>query len=278
VTSGPAVRIGTTLPTFAPVAEPALLAARAAEAGGLDGVFAFDHLWPMGSPGRPALWSFGVLAAVAARTDRVVLGPLVARVGLLPDDDLVTSFATLAAIAGRERVIAAVGTGDRLSAAENLAYRLGFPPAAERLAAASALVERLRGRGLTTWIGGRSGATLGAARDHADALNIWGATVAEVRQASAELASGAVRPHGEVPGVTWGGQVLVGRDEAGLATLRERFGARAGVVAGTVPEVASHLRALADAGARWCVCAPLDYLADPVGAVETLCLVAGAVR
>ena len=83
------LRIGVTLPTFTAEARAALLSAAVAEGGGLDGVFAFDHLWPIGRPGRPALWCFGVLAAVAASTRRIALGPLVARVHLLNDDDLV---------------------------------------------------------------------------------------------------------------------------------------------------------------------------------------------
>ena len=51
------MRIGITLPQFADAAEGALEAARTAESSGIDGVFCFDHLWPMGRPDRPALSS-----------------------------------------------------------------------------------------------------------------------------------------------------------------------------------------------------------------------------
>ena len=48
------VRIGVTLPSFREDAS-AVDAAILAERLGLDGVFVFDHLWPIGQPDRPAL-------------------------------------------------------------------------------------------------------------------------------------------------------------------------------------------------------------------------------
>ena len=83
------------LPIFHGSPDLALEVARQAEAAGIDGVFCYDHLWPMGAPGRPAMAPFPVLAAVAARTRRISLGTLVARVGLVPDEVLVAEFATL---------------------------------------------------------------------------------------------------------------------------------------------------------------------------------------
>jgi alkanesulfonate monooxygenase SsuD/methylene tetrahydromethanopterin reductase-like flavin-dependent oxidoreductase (luciferase family) len=266
---GSVPRVGATLPTFTVVADSALSAARVAEAGGLDGVFTFDHLWPMGRPDRPALWSFGVLGAVAATTSRICVGPLVARVGLLGDDDLVGAFRALLAIAGPDRVIAALGAGDSLSAAENLAYGVEYPPAATRLAAVGRLVACLLPLGLTAWVGGNSDAAGAVAHEHGVPRNLWAATIEEVAAAAAE--------YGHVP-LTWGGQVLVGRGEADVADLRARYGDRPGLVSGTVEQVAAQLRGLGRAGASWCVCAPLDYLARPEWAMETLCLVAEAVR
>jgi alkanesulfonate monooxygenase SsuD/methylene tetrahydromethanopterin reductase-like flavin-dependent oxidoreductase (luciferase family) len=262
-------RVGVTLPTFGATADAALAAAGVAEADGLDGVFAFDHLWPMGRPDRPALWSFGVLGAVAATTSRVRLGPLVARVGLLGDDDLVGAFRALLAIAGPDRVIAALGAGDSLSAAENLSYGVDYPPAAARLEAVGEVATRLRLLGLTAWIGGNSSAAGAVALQLGVPRNLWSATVEEVAEAAGE--------HGSVP-LTWAGQVLVGRDEADLDGLRAKHGDRPGLVSGTVENVAAHLGALGRAGAEWCVCAPLDYLVQPERATETLCLVAEAVR
>ena len=265
------LRVGATLPTFVDSIGPALAAARIADDGGLDGLFAFDHLWPMGSPGRPALWSFGALAAVAASTSTVTVGPLVARVGLLPDDDLVEAFRALISIAGsRERVIAALGAGDRLSAAENVAYGVAYPPAGVRLAHVGRTADRLAALGLDVWIGGNSDAAAEVAAAHAAARNLWGLTPEQVAKIGER--------EGHVPPMTWAGQVLIGRDESDLRRLRERFGDRPGLLAGTVGGVAADLTALGRAGASWCVCAPLDYLAEPERSIETVCLVAEAVR
>jgi len=266
----PAVRIGVSLPTFSRDARSSLAVAAVADAGGIDGVFAFDHLWPIGRPGRPALWSFGILAAVAASTTRVVVGPLVARVHLLDDDDLLAALRALVAVAGRERVIAAFGTGDRVSAGENRAYGVPYPSARVRLDAMAGLATRARAEGLEVWVGGRSPAVAAVARATGAVHNLWGATVEEV----AEAGSG----EGPVPLLTWGGQALIGRDESELADLRARYGDRPGLVAGTVGEVAARVDALGAAGARWCVLAPLDYLDQPERAAETVSLVAEAVR
>lgn len=258
--------LGVTLPTFSADGALPLTAARAAEDGGLDGVFAFDHLWPMGAPGRPALWSFAVLAAVAAATSRVRIGPLVARIGLFPERDMVRMFASLGGLAGRDRLIAGLGVGDHLSATENRAYGLPYPAAAERLAAAARVLDALRELGIETWMGARSPESVATAAG-ADALNTWGTSPDQVRALTARGGQ-----------VTWAGQVLVGRDRADLARLTDRYGSRPGVVTGTVETVARALGALGSAGARWCVLAPLDYLAEPRRSVETVCLVAEAVR
>jgi alkanesulfonate monooxygenase SsuD/methylene tetrahydromethanopterin reductase-like flavin-dependent oxidoreductase (luciferase family) len=127
------VRVGLTLPTFTPDGTLTARTARAAEAAGLDGVFVFDHLWPLGSPGRPALSGIPVLGAVASVTANVALGPLVARVGLLDDDRLVDALRTVDTISGRGRLLVGLGAGDHGSAQENLAYGLPFPPAGARL-------------------------------------------------------------------------------------------------------------------------------------------------
>src|SRR5688572_9181260 len=82
------IRLGVTLPVFASRPDTALAVAERAEAVGLDGVFVFDHLWPMNAPSRPALYGPAVLAAVAMRTERITLGTLVTRVAVRPWADL----------------------------------------------------------------------------------------------------------------------------------------------------------------------------------------------
>ena len=114
------MKLGVLLPTFRNGAEDALAFAAAAADAGVDGLFAYDHLWPMGSPTRPSLAPFPLLAAVAQRHD-VVVGPLVARVGLVGTSHLVEEYLTLERVAP-SRVICALGSGDKLSAAENEAY------------------------------------------------------------------------------------------------------------------------------------------------------------
>ena len=122
------MQVGITLPQFRDEADSALEAARRAEDLGIDGVFCFDHLWPMGQPGRPALSSGPLLGALAASTSTIAVGTLVARIGLLPDDVLVAVLSSLASMSGG-RLIAGIGTGDHLSRAENEAYGIPFEPA-----------------------------------------------------------------------------------------------------------------------------------------------------
>jgi alkanesulfonate monooxygenase SsuD/methylene tetrahydromethanopterin reductase-like flavin-dependent oxidoreductase (luciferase family) len=261
------MRVGITLPQFRHEVEPALDVARRAEDAGLDGVFVFDHLWPLGQPLRPALHSLTLLGALAAETGRVTLGPLVARVGLVPDALLVHQLVTLHRMVG-DRLIAALGTGDSANKDENQAYGIPFAPVAERLAAVRWCCGRLREAGVRTWVGGRSAAVRAAAAT-ADGWNAWGTDVVTFTAEATGVAPGRE--------LTWGGQVLVGRTQAQAATKLRAHGDRPGLFAGTVDDLAGHLRALAAAGASWAVCAPLDVGTDPA-AVEIVAEAAAACR
>lgn len=214
------MRVGVTLPTFRHDAS-ALDSARQAEALGLDGVFVFDHIWPLGSPERPALSCFPVLGAVAAVTERVFFGPLVARVGLVPDEVLVREMRSLDAMSSG-RLIGGLGTGDQKSADENLAYGIPPGPADERRLALRRCARRLVDLGIQVWVGGGSIATTEIAVELGPgvAVNLWEA------QPSA-LATLAARCE-----VTWGGPLE-----------------------GDVSEIAQGLRELESAGATWAVCA-----------------------
>src|SRR5581483_3956830 len=174
------VKVGVSLPQFRPDAEAAIVTARAAEAAGLDGVFVFDHLWPLGQPDRPVLQSWALLGALAAETGRVDVGPLVARVGLVPDAVLNHQFETLHRMVGA-RLIGGVGTGDRLSRAENVAFGVDYPSVEERLAQVAAACRHLRSLGARAWVGGRSAAIREVAAAEADGLNVWESTPDEVR-------------------------------------------------------------------------------------------------
>ncbi|MDQ4068588.1 MAG: LLM class flavin-dependent oxidoreductase [Actinomycetota bacterium] len=261
------MRIGVTLPQFRHDAQAAVDVARRAEAAGVDGVFVFDHLWPLGQRMRPALHSLTLLGALAAETERVVLGPLVARIGLVPDLLLVNTLLSLRRIAG-DRLVAGLGTGDSLNRDENEAYGIAFPPVSERVAAVAECCRRLRAAGVTTWLGGRSPALRRAAAE-ADGWNAWGVDVETFEAEAATIAPGVTR--------TWGGQVLIGRTGAEADAKLRTHGARPGLVWGTVDDLRRHLDGLVDAGASWAVCSPLDVGTDP-RAVEILAELSGAYR
>jgi len=261
------VRVGITLPQFRHDAEAALDVARRAEAAGLDGVFVFDHLWPLGQRQRPALHALTLLGALAAETQRVVLGPLVARVGLVPDAVLVHGLVSLHRMVG-DRLIAGLGTGDSLNREENEAYGIPFRPVAERVASIVTCCRQLRSAGVTTWVGGRSVAVRRAAAE-ADGWNGWGTDVDTFAADATGVAPGRA--------LTWGGQVLIGRTRAEADAKLRAHGGRPGLVSGTPDDLIGHLRGLAGAGATWAICAPLDVGTD-AGAVDLLADAAAACR
>jgi alkanesulfonate monooxygenase SsuD/methylene tetrahydromethanopterin reductase-like flavin-dependent oxidoreductase (luciferase family) len=177
------VKIGVLLPTFRDNTTDALAAADEAERAGLDGAFAFDHLWPIGSPTRPSFAPMPILSAVAARTERLHVGTLVARMALVGTPTLVERFLTLNSLAPG-RVIAGLGTGDELSRAEQIAYDTGYPSAEERWELLADALEALRGH-VDIWCGSGLPSTEEVARAHGATLNLWGATVARVRTVGA---------------------------------------------------------------------------------------------
>jgi Luciferase-like monooxygenase len=214
------VRIGVTLPQFEGPVGPALAAARRAEQLGLDGVFCFDHLWPLGQPGRPALSSAPLLGALAASTSTIWVGSLVARIGLVPDDVLASVFVSLATISNG-RMIAGIGTGDHLSRAENDAFGIPFEPADERRARLFEVAAAVLGHGLPVWVGGGLPKTVELAQDLGCPVNLWEGDPLRI----AELTAVGTE-------VTWGGPT--GR---------------------SVDQVSTQLGALAAAGVTWAVCA-----------------------
>ena len=260
------MRLGITLPQFRSDPEPALAVARSADQVGLDGVFVFDHLWPLGQPHRPALHSYELLAAIAVETSSISVGTLVARVGLLPDALFVHALLTLHQIAG-SRLVAGLGTGDLANRDENLAYGLDFAPMAERRARLVTCCRSLSEAGLTTWVAGLSpAARRSAVAGGARGWNGWGLDVASFATAATELAGTGIEP-------TWAGQVLIGRTREEADAKRAEHGTRPGLVWGTADDLRRHLDDLRAAGATWAVCAPLDVGRDPLVA-ETLALAA----
>jgi hypothetical protein len=231
------VKVGITLPQFVDDGGLALNAAHRAESLGIDGVFCFDHLWPMGQPGRPALSSGPLLGALTASTSVRTVGSLVARIGLLPDDALVAELTSLSTWSG-SRFIAGIGTGDHLSRKENEAFGIPFEPAEVRLSRVASVAAILRDRGIPVWIGGVHPDTTDIAARQSVGANLWEGDLDRV----AELAGSGVE-------VTWGGPV--------------------GEMAA---EAVARLSALAGAGATWAVCAwprSLEVVAEAAEAVRS---------
>ncbi|MGH9040894.1 MAG: LLM class flavin-dependent oxidoreductase, partial [Acidimicrobiia bacterium] len=120
------LRLGISLPSFRSEPDPVLAVAAAAEAAGLDGIFAYDHLFRFRGEAadaepRPALELTTTMAAVAAETERITVGSLVARATLRPTASLVAALDTLARIAPG-RLVAGLGSGDEQSDPENEAF------------------------------------------------------------------------------------------------------------------------------------------------------------
>ena len=219
------MKLGVLLPTFRGGVDDAFVLADEAAGSALDGVFAYDHLWPMGSPRRPSLAPFPLLAAIARRHDGLIVGPLVARVGLVSTDHLVGEFTTLERLAPG-RVVAALGAGDHLSAPENEAYGLAPQSPDERRdqmrEAALALAPVM-----PVWFGAGATATNDVARELGATLNLWDASVERVAE---EALNGPVNWAGPAPedlaarldalagaGATW----AILTPGASIATLRE---------------------------------------------------------
>lgn len=234
------MRIGVTLPSFREDAS-AVDAAVLAEQLGLDGVFVFDHLWPIGRPDRPALSAMPLLGAVAAATDRVTVGPLVARIGLLPDDVLVASLRSLDRISGG-RFVAGLGAGDRMSAQENIAYGIPYAPREDRLASLKGCAARLLDSGVTVWIGGRA-QTIEIARDVGAIVNLWDAGPDELASVRADYGTE----------VTWAGTAGQSSDNTG-GSRDNKGGSRDNKGQPSVGDIADHLTGIGVAGATWAVC------------------------
>ena len=282
--------LGVTLPQFSERPGPAVEACLDARGLGFGGVFVFDHLWPLGQPSRPALEGWTLLAALAAEVGRRPEGPgepqggapvdregsggfrvgtLVTRAGLRAPAMVARMAATVGQVAGAGAIVG-VGRGDLANRAENLAYGLPFWDAAERSRVLEATVAALRGPLAGTpppevWVGGTGPGALALSGRLADAWNGWARTPEELAAGLAAVRAEAERAGRDPATVaaTWGGQVLVAPDRREAADRLARWVAdrppaeAARVVAGDPATVLARLRALGNAGAAWCVLAPV---------------------
>lgn len=261
-------RVGLTLPSFREDPDIPIAVAVAADQAGLDGVFAYDHLFRVALDGtrRPALEVGALLGAVAVETERVMLGTLVLRATLRPPAALAVALDSVVRIGGN-RLIATLGAGDGQSRTENESYGLGFGTLAERVERLEATAAVLAGRGYPVWVGG-SARHVGGVAARADGWNRWGvdsATFAAELAAVRALAANAGRA-GDFTS-SWGGLVVVAATDGQAEAKARGLGAGPDVLVGGVERLATELGAFTDAGADWVIVGPIDS-SDPENATH----------
>jgi alkanesulfonate monooxygenase SsuD/methylene tetrahydromethanopterin reductase-like flavin-dependent oxidoreductase (luciferase family) len=253
------VKLGLALPSFVDDPDVPLEVVRRAEAAGLDGVFVYDHLWrDKPPPRRGAIECYTLLGAIAAETSRIHVGTLVTRATLRPPAVLAASLDTAQRVSGG-RVIAAVGSGDSESRAENEAFGLPFGDLNTRVQALMAAVQAIRGRGYPVWVGGAA-RTVREIVALADGWNAWGGTPEQFRDRAALVR--AVAPDATL---TWAGLAVLGRDDAHAVAKADGRSLGDDVVTGGPERVAARLRAYAREGAAWAILGPIDS-AEPENA------------
>jgi alkanesulfonate monooxygenase SsuD/methylene tetrahydromethanopterin reductase-like flavin-dependent oxidoreductase (luciferase family) len=272
------VRIGIQLPEVErDVRWPELQSmARAAEEAGFDSVWLGDHLLYRGD-GRPERgpWEcWTSLAAIAAVTERVTLGPLVACLAFHPPAVLAKMAATVDEVSGGRLVL---GVGAGWNAVEFAAFGLPFDRPVSRFADAFAIVrgmlagERVThgpvadavllprpARRVPLMVGSNGPRMLSLTLPHVDAWNTWWSDYGNAPEGFAGL-NARISEAAET----------AGRDPATLersACVLVAVGGGAGErpAGEDAPPVASealpaHLRALADAGADEAI-----LVADPI--------------
>jgi alkanesulfonate monooxygenase SsuD/methylene tetrahydromethanopterin reductase-like flavin-dependent oxidoreductase (luciferase family) len=259
------VRVALTLPSFVEDPEVPIGVATAAEAAGVHGVFVYDHLFRTGGDGnlRPAVECTALLGAIAAETRRIAIGTLVARATLRPPATLAAALDSAARIAG-PRLLVGIGAGDEESRPEMETFGLPFGDEADRVMALRAALRVVRGRGYPIWVGGRARHIGLVAAEGADGWNRWGATPETFARELGEIMGLCDRlgtePEKFVP--SWGGLVVLGRDERDAESKRARLNPRPGVMVGGPEQIAERLRPYLDAGARWLMLGPVDS-SDP---------------
>jgi probable F420-dependent oxidoreductase len=279
------LRVGIQLPEVErEVRWPEYLAmARAAEEGGFDSIWIGDHLLYRGDGARPERgpWeAWTLLAALAAATERIALGPLVACASFHPPGLIAKMAATIAEVSGGRFVL---GLGAGWSADEYRAFGIPYDHRVGRFEEAFAIIrgllagERvtLRGRWWQAedavllprpasppplMIGSNGPRMLSIALPHADAWNTWYAdfgNTAEGFAALNERISAAARDAGRDPAdVARSACALVRLD----SSTREREATPdAPPLEGSPDRIAAAVRELAQAGADEVI-----LVADPI--------------
>jgi probable F420-dependent oxidoreductase len=251
---------------------PELLSmARAAEEVGFDSVWVGDHLLYRGD-GRPERgpWdAWVVLSAIAAATERVRLGPLVACTAFHPPGILARMAASVDEVSGGRLVL---GIGAGWNETEFRAFGLPFDRRVARFAESFDVIRRLLDgervtfdgrfahvedalllppprRRIPLMVGSTGERMLTVALPVVDAWNTWfdlyGNTPVGFRNESARVDAIAERVGRAPAEIERSACVLVVLDGTGERTVPEGVAA----LEGPVDRIAEHLRALAEAGA-----------------------------
>ncbi|MCW3049700.1 MAG: Pyrimidine monooxygenase RutA [Solirubrobacterales bacterium] len=249
-----------------------LAMARAAEAAGFDSIWIGDHLLYRGD-GRAERgpWeAWTLMSALAAATERVDIGPLVACAGFHPPGLVAKMAATIAEISGG-RFVLALGAG--WNEPEFRAFGLPFDHRVSRFEEAFTIIRRLLGGERVTlrgryWqaddavlvpaparrprlmVGSNGPRMLAMTLPHVDAWNTWYEDYGNSPEGFARLndrVTDAAREAGREPG-----EIL--RSACVLVVLDRSAGERpitpnAPPVEGSPERIAATLRELADAGA-----------------------------
>ena len=246
--------------------------ARAAEEAGFDSIWIGDHLLYRGD-GRPERgpWdAWTLLAGLAAVTERVALGPLVACTAFRPAAALARTAAAVDELSGGRLVL---GIGAGWNEPEFRAFGIPFDHRVERLTEALEVVRRLLSGERVTFAGAYEtlddavlmppparrvplmvGATgprmLAASLAHVDAWNTWfdvyGNTPEGFGRLNATVDAAA--------GAAGRDKAEIARSACALVVLDHAAGKRPipegmALVEGSPDRIAAHLRALAEAGA-----------------------------
>ncbi len=282
-------RVGVQLPEVErPVAWPEMFAmARTAEAAGLDSLWLGDHLLydlPGGVTRGPwEVWTS--LAAIAAVTSRIEIGPLVASTGFHAPAMLAKQAATVDAISGGRLVL---GLGAGWNEREYRAFGHPFDRRVSRFEEAFTIIRTLlregrvdfhgayydvddcvldpmpvRPGGIPLMLGSVGPRMLGIGLPHVDSWNVWwsdygnsAAGFGELRERVEEAAAAAGRSPGEVDATA---AVLVQLPGGGGRLMGETYNSPVAPVAGSPGGIAEHVHAMAAAGA-----AHLQLVLDPI--------------
>jgi alkanesulfonate monooxygenase SsuD/methylene tetrahydromethanopterin reductase-like flavin-dependent oxidoreductase (luciferase family) len=244
VATVPEVRWGLSISLAGDLAGPGLVAevAVAAEQAGWDGVFVWDHLWNAGLAPFADPWV--TLAAIAAATERVTIGTMVAALSRRRPQLVAQATTTLDRLSGG-RMVLGVGLGVD-SYGEYSAFAEPVADDRARAAAADAAIELLLPMLAGDPVPGAEGRVTTVPGVRQPRVPIWVAGRAGLMAGPRRVARHGLDGLALVGGEVWGPADVTAALTAG--------GLSAGVldvvlVGGTHPDPA----ALAAAGATWCM-------------------------